>query len=234
LREHCNRERTTQESVSGQKATGQNGNSNFFPAAGYRSGLELGAWGTTGYYWSSSLHSSDQKSVTMTVNAGGVGGVGGVNRFFGFSIRPVYGYPPVPVQGVTFRQEEVTLSVGESVTLEAIVTPADATFPRTSWSYSYAVYEDGQHYEGNPITLTSGDTGMVVTAIAEGRATVTVMSLDGGKKARCKVRVKAPEGGQSGSSSPSNVKPAPSSKRAIYRTVTLEQEEILLTRDSGQ
>ena len=49
----------TQNGINGYKVTGSNSNSIFLPAAGHRSDLELRHSGTHGYYWTSSIYSSN-------------------------------------------------------------------------------------------------------------------------------------------------------------------------------
>ena len=106
------------------------------------------------------------------------------NRFAGYSIRPVQGRPPVPVERVALDQTEIVLFVGETVTLNATVFPENATFTGMSWYYDYTSPED-------PFDLTSDqEDKATLTAIAAGYATVTVLTHDGGKFARCKVTVK--------------------------------------------
>jgi hypothetical protein len=55
LLHNCTWTRTTQNGVNGYKVTGDNGNSIFLPAAGYRCDGDLGNVGSCGDYWSSSL-----------------------------------------------------------------------------------------------------------------------------------------------------------------------------------
>ena len=56
LLNNCTWTWTTQNGVNGYKVTGNNGNSIFLPAEGYRSGSGLHFAGSDGYYWSSSLY----------------------------------------------------------------------------------------------------------------------------------------------------------------------------------
>ena len=56
LNSECTWEWTTRYGVNGYKITGPNGNSIFFPAAGYRMESNLQKAGTLGYWWSSSLY----------------------------------------------------------------------------------------------------------------------------------------------------------------------------------
>ena len=55
LRSRCSWEQTTRNGVDGYLATGPNGNSIFFPAAGYMDNYSLSKSGTEGFYLSSSL-----------------------------------------------------------------------------------------------------------------------------------------------------------------------------------
>lgn len=56
LVEECQYQMTEVNGVYGVKFTGKNGNSVFFPAAGYRNGSDVYYEGGDGYYWSSSLN----------------------------------------------------------------------------------------------------------------------------------------------------------------------------------
>ncbi len=47
----CKWENATYKGIQGQKVTGPNGNSIFFPATGHRSGTELKGYGSSGAYW---------------------------------------------------------------------------------------------------------------------------------------------------------------------------------------
>ena len=83
----------------------------------------------------------------------------------------------VPVTGVTLDQSEITIEEGETITLTATVTPADATNKEVSWSSSdtsVATVEEGK-----------------VTGVKAGTTAVTVTTSDGYKTASCKVTVKA-------------------------------------------
>ena len=84
----------------------------------------------------------------------------------------------IHVTGVSLNKTSLTLTEGETATLSATVTPADATDKSVTW--------------------TSGDTSIatvssdgVVTAVKAGTATITVTTTDGSKKANCSVTVKA-------------------------------------------
>ncbi len=85
---------------------------------------------------------------------------------------------PVPVTGVTLDKPSIELKPGDSETLTATVVPENATNKNISWeSSSDAV-----------ATVTDG----VVTAIAKGTATITVITEEGEKTAKCTVTVEVP------------------------------------------
>lgn len=189
LRTRCTWEWTTQDGVNGQKVTGPNGNSIFLPAAGLRNGKNLEAMGEEGLYWTSTRHSSFNYAAGINFYADGVYGIGGYSRYYGFTIRPVYGNVPVPVESVSLNQTDITLSVGGTATLATTILPANATFQSMTATSTYYTYYEGVSYSERPVTIAWGDGGLVVTAVAEGVARVSVIALDGGKVASCLVRV---------------------------------------------
>lgn len=85
--------------------------------------------------------------------------------------------PEVGVSAISLNKRETTIYVGNFETLKAIITPSNASNQKISWSSSNsdvaAVNENGQ-----------------VQAIREGKATITVSTEDGSKKATCVVNVK--------------------------------------------
>ena len=83
--------------------------------------------------------------------------------------------PPVPVTSVLLDKETATLAAGESVTLKATVTPAEAK-QTVKWTTSDATIA----------TVTAGK----VTAVKPGKVTITVTSTsDATKSASCVVTV---------------------------------------------
>ena len=89
----------------------------------------------------------------------------------------------VAVTGVTLDKSEVSITVGKTATLTATINPSNATNKNVSWTSSA---------EG-VATVANG----VVTAIAEGNATITVTTEDGKYAASCEVTVSAaPAGGE--------------------------------------
>ena len=83
----------------------------------------------------------------------------------------------IPVTGVSIDNKTVELVEGEEVTLSATVAPENSTEKTVEWSTS----------DAKVATVSGGK----VTAVAEGTATITVKTKDGGKTATCKVTVTA-------------------------------------------
>lgn len=109
----------------------------------------------------SSLTIPDDK--TLTVNGGALTG-------------DVTGTVIYKVTGVSLNKDSLSLEPGGSEALTATVTPDNATNKNVTWSSSA---------EGVATVDASGN----VTAVAEGTATITAATEDGGKTATCTVKV---------------------------------------------
>ena len=83
----------------------------------------------------------------------------------------------IPVTNVTLNSSSVELVEGDSFQLEATVSPSNATNTTVIWSTSNA-------------SVAMVDRGRI-QAHAPGKAVITVVSDDGGKKAACDVTVNA-------------------------------------------
>lgn len=80
---------TTKNGVNGRLVTSKiNGNSVFFPAAGFCYGTSLDNVGSNGDYWSRSIYSS-AIGYSLNFNSSGVSPQGNDGRFAGFSVRAV-------------------------------------------------------------------------------------------------------------------------------------------------
>ena len=89
LVEECQYQMTEVNGVYGAKFTGKNGNSVFFPAAGYRYGSVVSRVGGDGLYWSSSLDEKGEGGA-RGLDFGGKGtDWGGSGRGNGFPVRAV-------------------------------------------------------------------------------------------------------------------------------------------------
>ena len=80
------------------------------------------------------------------------------------------------VTGVSLNKNTTTIKVGGTETLTATVEPANATNEAVTWS-------------SDNISVATVDANGLVTAVAEGSATITVTTEDGSKTATCTVIV---------------------------------------------
>ena len=81
-----------------------------------------------------------------------------------------------PVTGVKITNQVSSMNVGNTSTLQAEVTPSNATNKKVKWS------------SNNP-SVVSVDQNGKITALSEGEATITVTTEDGGKTDECKITV---------------------------------------------
>ncbi|MDD5781063.1 MAG: protein kinase [Bacteroidales bacterium] len=88
---NCTRQWTTQNGVKGMRFTSKrNGNSIFFPAAGYRRGTSTDGAGEYGTYWSSTpFESGTQSAYSLCFHSGGSAVTDWRSRYSGYSVRPV-------------------------------------------------------------------------------------------------------------------------------------------------
>lgn len=86
------------------------------------------------------------------------------------------------ITGLAFKAEEETLSVGESVKLEPVITPAYATDKELYW-------------ETSDISVASVNAEGLVTGKNTGTAIITCKNSDGTVSATCKVKVVVPSTG---------------------------------------
>ncbi len=90
---NCTSVWTTQNGVNGRLFTSKiNGNSVFFPAAGFYYCTSLDYEGVYGYYWSSSLY-LQYTAYELAFGNYGVGPQNYNNTFLGFTVRPVLDHP---------------------------------------------------------------------------------------------------------------------------------------------
>lgn len=176
--DNCSWTWTTLNGVNGYKVrskkTGYTDNWIFIPAAGDRYYDYLDFVGSIGFYWSSSLDMDSPKYACGVHFDSGSVYRDISNRYFGYSVRPVYDNRP-DVTGVSLNLSSMNLSVGETGTLSAVVTPSDA-YPDVIWTSS------------DEAIATVTATG-VVTAMAKGVAIITATTVSGGYTASCNVNV---------------------------------------------
>lgn len=82
----------------------------------------------------------------------------------------------IHIEEISFKDETLSLSVGESKTLTATITPEDVSNKKVSWTSS------------NNDVVTVNSEG-VITAKGVGEATITVTSEDGSKTTTCTITV---------------------------------------------
>ena len=99
-----------------------------------------------------------------------------VNHFSKYAIDYVTKTDFVAVTGVSIEPAEVTLQVGDTLRLAAVIAPENATNKKVTWSSS-------------DTTKVKVDNTGKITAVAFGQATITVTTKDGGKTATCAVKV---------------------------------------------
>ena len=80
---------TTQNGVTGMLVTGNNGNSIFLPAAGYKK-TTAGGVGTNGYYWTSTLRDDMPEKAWYGWVKEGTFSRASPERYVGYPVRPVY------------------------------------------------------------------------------------------------------------------------------------------------
>ena len=83
-----------------------------------------------------------------------------------------------PVTGVTLDKNTLELTEGESASLTATITPAEADDKRVAWASSDE-------------TVATVDSSGRITAVKAGTVTITVTTADGSFRAECTVSVKA-------------------------------------------
>lgn len=89
LCERCTWTWTTMNGHNGYRVTGRNGNSIFLPAAGSRDGTDSKSVGECGFYWSSSLSSTNSGARCLSFLKGNNHSTGNYYRRYGRSVRPV-------------------------------------------------------------------------------------------------------------------------------------------------
>ncbi len=169
---------TTQGAIDGRRFTDKiTGASIFLPASGYRGNYDGSSYsvGSIGNYWSSSSYSSNNAWFLFFTSNQAL--VSDNLLSFGKSVRCVRTVNNIqePVTSVALNRDSATLSIGDTLQLFATVAPANASNKEVTWSSSNT----------SVATVSNG----VVTAEANGSATITVTTLDGEYTATCTITV---------------------------------------------
>lgn len=148
----------------------------------------LAATGSDAITWS--VSGSLPAGLSLNVNTGAITGTPTVTGSSTFTVTAQNSYgsdsrelsvtisarATVPVTGVSLDRSALTLSEGDTSRLTVTVEPTDATNQNVTWTSSA------------PDVATVDASGNV-TAVAEGTATITAATEDGGKTATCTVKV---------------------------------------------
>lgn len=153
---------------------GPNGNEIHMPLPGYIEGSTLSDQNNGGFYWTlNNMGAYMGYFYTYDLNNTKYGRI--ASKYYGFSIRPVYGELTHPT-AVKLNKTEATRYAGGIVDLKAVVTPEEAANKAVRWTSS------------NESVATVDALGRV-TVLAEGQADITVTTVDGGLTAQCKLNV---------------------------------------------
>lgn len=182
LIDNCTSTWTTRNGVTGDLLTGPNGNSIFLPAAGYRRNSNSYRVGTTCDYWSSSLDKyTPTGAMGLNVSASDMSYDGYYHRYLGLAVRPVKDDSEwVPVTGISLPLGAVSLTVGQTYSMNATVSPSNATHKHIVWQSS------------NTSVASINWEGKVI-AVSPGAATIFGTTCDGGYTAAYQAVVKEHE-----------------------------------------
>ncbi len=164
LIDNCTSTWTTRNGVTGDLLTGPNGNSIFLPAAGYRRNSNSYRVGTTCDYWSSSLDKyTPTGAMGLNVSASDMSYDGYYHRYLGLAVRPVKDDSEwVPVTGISLPLGAVSLTVGQTYSMNATVSPSNATHKHIVWK-SYNTSVASITWEGKVMALSAGTATIVGT-----------------------------------------------------------------------
>lgn len=121
-----------------------------------------------------------QDNKENTENTGNTGNTG--NSSGGGSSHRPSGGNTINVTGVSLSPKTLTMQVKEEKTLNAVITPENATNKNVTWNSADS-------------SIATVDTNGKVTAVGVGTTTITVTTENGSKTDTCTVTVAAPEGG---------------------------------------
>lgn len=190
---NCTKVWTTQNGIEGLLLTSIiNGNELFFPAAGNYYFTDFYNDDSHGMYWSSSLTSVETPthaaSMGFSAEACNPNNLSyyvtvGPNRFFGASIRPVFGIPEIiHPEGIIIEPNRVEIEVGETYQLQAIVLPENATDKTVTWMT--------ENYQDKYVTVSASGEVTGIQSTEWSSTSVVAITNDGAYVARCNVKVK--------------------------------------------
>lgn len=191
LIDKCQWEWKQQDYHWGYKVTGQNGNSIFLPAGGFKMERRWLYESDGLYYWTGSCKFEDPerepKAWQFCSTSDGPDKSKNRNMIItlvplslqsGRSIRPVTEKHFVPISDITLNRTELKMTIGDEYTLTSGFVPEDATKKNIYWR------------SGNS-AVAYVDINGKVTAISDGKCTITAVC--GEFKKECKVTVVKPQ-----------------------------------------
>ena len=147
----------------------------FLPRAGYFYEKDIINEGD-GYYWTSGLVLSNPISARILIFDNSFYRISEQGRCVGLPIRPVLADTGViPVQSVKINPESITIYIGQSYQLTAIITPSNATSQKLSWL--------GFYYS----TIVDVSQNGVITGASPGKT--IIFASCGGQYGICEVEV---------------------------------------------
>ena len=149
----CDHQTTTQNGVYGFKFTGPNGNSIFFPAAGYHFNTGINKAGSSGEYWSSTVRENKNYAYDTSMSVDYVYWDCYINRFAGLPVRPVKYSEPTLADLVELKGTTVHIAaVGAGSTIITVkddksgqTASIDVTVTENSAPSSYLTCPDDHH-----------------------------------------------------------------------------------------
>lgn len=172
LRKCCTVSEATVSGVHGLRFTHKtNGNSIFFPSAGY---VHDGKMHSGGAIWLGDYQGDIDRAPYFDIDYVYQGDM--YPTYYGLPVRPVAMYGTKKVTDITLDRSSVTLHREESCVLTATVTPSDAYDKAVRWTSSNT----------SVATVSAGK----VTAVGIGTAVITARNEAAGVSASCTVTVK--------------------------------------------
>ena len=186
LIENCQWIWTAENGVYGYRITsnksGYTDKSIFLPAAGWRRDDHYYPVGNeSGHYWSSILvpdrvNYLNEASYGVSISKNTVDDVHESFRYYGFSVRPVYG-EFIPVSSISFSEESLLMYETSSEYLGVTITPENATVP-FSYRPSFRLLSSDETIVQAPGTPDS-KPGTLVEGKNSGVATITAYASNG-------------------------------------------------------
>ncbi|MDR0332778.1 MAG: Ig-like domain-containing protein [Dysgonamonadaceae bacterium] len=180
---------TTRNGING-RLFGSVPNQIFLSAAGGRSGSGLllgGGFGDSGSYWSSTRDGTST-AWHLFFRGSDYNNIQGASLVLGLSVRcvndnstptPISTPQTVAVSDISLNRTSVSLPIGTSEMLTAIILPNNATNQNVTWS------------SRNPAVATVSSSGQI-TAVAVGVTIISVSASDGGQTVSTTIIVEAP------------------------------------------